>query len=66
MRFQIELDFCELFPEKGLLLLQNWQAFIEKVVNLKKRDITEKKDPIAFQLMNYLELENLSEGWYQV
>lgn len=36
---QINLDFDESFPEKGLNFLKDWHFFFEKVFNLKSKDL---------------------------
>lgn len=60
--FQIEHDFSVLYPEKELLLLRDWENFFNNIVELKKQDLKENKDPTLTELFSHLENENLPEG----
>lgn len=62
--FQIQYDFNQLYPEKELLLLTNWNDFFDTVVNVKEKQLSGAGKDIA-AVENLAQLrgkEELSEG----
>ncbi|CAH0563124.1 unnamed protein product [Brassicogethes aeneus] len=59
---QIEADFGRLYPEKKINLLNRWDSFFNKVLEIKKTELN-TRDTIQDNILSILEsLENLSEG----